>query len=57
LLVSSLYRWYREDFGGDDAGVLRHLRRCAGPTLARRLDRVTRFEDGGYDWSLNDASR
>ena len=30
LVVSSIYSWFREDFGGDVAGVLAHLRRFAG---------------------------
>ena len=54
LKVSSLYLWYREDFGDDDAGVIAHLRRYADPTLAAELDRTARVADGGYDWSLND---
>lgn len=54
VAVSSLFIWYQEDFGGDDAGVLAHLRRHALPPLADALARVDRIADGGYDWSLND---
>lgn len=54
LRVSSIYVWFREDFGGDEAGVLTHLRRHAGPALAARLPGATIAEDG-YDWALNDA--
>ena len=56
LRLSSLYRWYRDDFGGDDAGVIAHLRRYAAPALAKALGGVTAVTDQGYDWSLNDAA-
>ena len=55
LVVSSIYDWYEEDFGGSGAGVLDHLREYAAPTLARRLEGVRRIAGYRYDWSLNDA--
>ncbi len=55
LRVSSLYKWYREDFGSGDAGVIRHLRRYASEPLAAQLEGVTRVAGNSYDWSLNDA--
>jgi len=57
LKVSSLYKWYDEDFGGSDAGIVTHFRRYAAPPLADELDGPVRIVDDGYDWSLNDASR
>lgn len=54
LIVSSLYRWYRSDFGGSDAGVIAHLQRYADPDLARRLAAVSEIADDRYDWALND---
>ena len=55
LRVSSIYSWFREDFGGSEAGVIAHLRRYATPPLAARLvDRTTIAEDA-YDWALNDV--
>ncbi len=56
LVVSSLYAWYREDFGGTEAGVIAHLKRYAGPELAKALETVTEIEDYEYDWALNDAA-
>ena len=56
LLTSSIYRWFKADFGGDDAGVIRHLRRYAAPELARELDGVDHIADDDYDWSLNDGA-
>ncbi len=57
LTVSSLYAWYREDFGGTEAGVIAHLKRYAGPELAKALETVTDIEDYEYDWTLNDAAQ
>ncbi len=55
LLVSSIYVWFRDDFGPDDAAVIAHLRRYAGPTLAEKLAAVGEIAKHHYDWSLNDT--
>jgi hypothetical protein len=55
LVVSSIYSWFREDFGGDVAGVLAHLRRYAEPQLKRRLEGIDAIAGDTYDWTLNDA--
>lgn len=56
LFASSLYDWYQEDFGGDEAGVIEHLRLYAGPELARKLEGITEVYDFDYDWTLIDAA-
>jgi hypothetical protein len=53
LHVSSIYHWYREDFGDDDAGVIDHLRRYADDALRRALGSVGRIHRHDYDWALN----
>lgn len=53
--VSSIYAWFREDFGGTEQGVLAHLRRHAAPTLAASLAGATGIAEDGYDWALNGA--
>jgi len=55
LVVSSIYNWFAEDFGGSDAAVLDHLRRYAEPDLAARLATADGIDGYAYDWSLNDA--
>jgi len=55
LTVSSIYVWFAEDFGGDDAAVIAHLKRHALPALAARLAHVDRIAGHRYDWALNDA--
>ncbi len=55
--VSSIYKWYREDFGGTNASVIEHLGTYAKPALADLLSRVRDIEGHFYDWTLNDAQR
>jgi hypothetical protein len=55
LVVSSLYAWYGEDFGGSDAAIIDHLRRYADPALAGRLAGAGEIADDAYDWTLNDV--
>ena len=57
LHVSSIYKWFREDFGDTDASVIAHLKTYAEPALADRLSRVRDIEGHIYDWTLNDAQR
>ncbi|MDE0157549.1 MAG: DUF547 domain-containing protein [Gammaproteobacteria bacterium] len=52
LEISSIYDWFKEDFGGNDAGVFAHLKRYARPELAAALDNFDSFDDD-YDWTLN----
>lgn len=54
-VVSSIYTWFQEDFGGNEAGVIEHLRRYAGPELAEALRSFEGSLDYEYDWSLNAA--
>jgi hypothetical protein len=56
LTVSSIYNWYKEDFGGTWQGVLAHLRRFANPVTARMLAPFETISADAYDWRLNDAA-
>jgi hypothetical protein len=53
LRVSSIYKWFIADFGGNDAGLIAHFRQYADPPLAQRLAGSPRIADDDYDWSLN----
>ena len=55
-VVSSIYVWFEEDFGGTDRGVLDHLRTYAAPNLSRRLADVKSVGKHDYNWGLNDAT-
>ena len=56
LFVSSLYRWYRADFGGSAQAVITHLTAYADPRLAARLKTFRKISGYAYDWALNDAA-
>ncbi len=57
LTVSSIYAWFREDFGATEAGVIAHLKRYAGPELATALEAVEAIDAYEYDWALNAAAQ
>ena len=57
VVVSSIYRWFGDDFGGTDQKILAHLKAYASPDLAMELDDVTSIDDDAYDWRLNDLPR
>jgi hypothetical protein len=56
LGLSSMFRWYRDDFGGTDRAVINHLMAYAEPGLAMKLQRFDQITDDGFDWRLNDAA-
>ncbi|WP_289078495.1 DUF547 domain-containing protein [uncultured Thalassospira sp.] len=55
FVISSLYDWYRDDFGAGDAQFVAHLLTFAGPELTAQLDHIGGFDvsDDEYDWALN----
>ncbi len=53
LVVSSIYVWFQEDFGGDDKGVIAHLARYARTGLKAGLAKAPKIADFVYDWALN----
>lgn len=56
LILSSIYKWYREDFGADEAAVLSHLNGYAAPPLRAVLGRRPAIAGYAYDWDLNEAA-
>jgi hypothetical protein len=55
LQVSQIYKWFREDFGGSEQGVIDHLLKYANPVLAEDIKANADIKKHEYDWSLNDA--
>ncbi len=53
LQVSSIFDWFMADFGGDDAGVIAHLKRYAMPNLLRALENISEIDSDNYDWRIN----
>ena len=56
LILSSVYEWYVEDFGGSEEGVLRHIAAYADASLEKTLNTTTSIGDYEYDWELNGAA-
>lgn len=55
LRLSSIFEWYRADFGKDEGEVLQYLARYAAPDLAARLGKHAGKPSYRYDWALNAA--
>lgn len=55
LTVSSIYDWFKADFGGTDETVIAHLKRYADGALKNALDDARKIDGYAYDWALNDA--
>jgi hypothetical protein len=56
LVVSSLFRWYRSDFGESDREVIKFLTGFAEPHLAMKLQQFDQIDGDAFDWRLNDGS-
>jgi hypothetical protein len=56
LTVSSIYKWYRADFGDSWQGVITHLRRYANPSTTQMLAPFETINADTYNWQLNDAA-
>jgi len=55
IILSSIYDWFRDDFGGTREGVLQNLGKYAEPSLAQQLENFQGKIDYQYDWTLNDV--
>lgn len=55
LIVSKLYDWYEEDFGGTKQDVISHLKLFAQPELKRQLNHIPTIHGYAYNWHLNIA--
>jgi len=54
LEVSSIYNWFKEDFGGSKSTTLEHIRKFAGPNLRAALDAGAKIDGYNYNWDLNE---
>ena len=53
IVISSIYDWFVEDFGGSEEGAIKHLIQYADKELAERLRSFEGSVDYDYDWGLN----
>ncbi|MFC1837154.1 DUF547 domain-containing protein [Thermodesulfobacteriota bacterium] len=55
LMVSSIYFWFQEDFGGSEENVINHLQKYLAP---KKLDKLNSLRNKviahQYDWDLNE---
>ena len=54
LQVSSIFKWYQADFGGNKDGVLAHIRQYARPELVKAIDGGAKIRGFEYNWDLNE---
>jgi hypothetical protein len=54
LQLSSIYDWFQVDFGGNEEGVLAHLRGYAEGALTDHLRNVGIDIQYSYDWAINE---
>lgn len=54
IIASKIFNWYKEDFGGDQAGILAHARQYAQGDLKTALNAATRINSFEYNWNLNE---
>ena len=57
VVLSSIYKWYPEDFGDTEESVIEHLAQYAEGELAAFLKGFEGTIDYDYDWKLNQAQR
>ena len=50
IVLSSIYKWYPEDFGGTEESVIEHLTQYADGELAEFLEGFGGTIDYEYDW-------
>jgi len=54
VMASKIFNWYKEDFGGDNEGILAHARLYAEGDLKAALDTATTISGFEYNWDLNE---
>jgi len=57
LQVSRIYKWFEEDFGGSEEGVIDHILQYADDGLAKQIRARPDIRSHMYDWDLNDTER
>lgn len=53
IIISSIFKWYKKDFGGNEDGILSHLRQYASGSKKSALDAANNINKYDYDWDLN----
>ena len=54
LILSSIFDWYGEDFGDNEAEIIQHLLKYMEPERKELLEQYHSIDGFRYDWSLNE---
>ncbi len=54
LRISSIYVWFKEDFGGSEEGIILHLEKYLTPEKLEELAAAQKKMSHHYDWDLNE---
>jgi Protein of unknown function, DUF547 len=57
IKASSIYDWFKADFGGNEASVIAHLNKYATAELKARINKIGTISSYDYDWVLADAKK
>ncbi len=55
LILSRLYEWYEEDFGGSKEAVLKHLKQFGQEPLRSQLKHINNIDSYTYNWHINSS--
>lgn len=53
LIISKIYDWYQEDFGGTKKEVIKHLEQFAKEPLLSQLKHINTIDSYIYNWHIN----
>ena len=53
LVVSKIYEWYLDDFGGSEADLIHHLSQYASKKLLQSFQKISKIDGYVYNWHLN----
>lgn len=56
LIISKLYDWYEEDFGGTKQDIIIHLLQFAKEPLKSQLNHINSIDNYMYNWHINSPS-
>lgn len=53
LIISKIYDWYEEDFGGSKENIIKHINQFAKEPLLSQLKHITTVDSYIYNWHIN----
>lgn len=53
LIISKLYEWFSEDFGGTRFSIIKHLKQFAHDPLQSEIKHINTIDNYMYNWHLN----